>query len=140
MEIQITGRHASVTEAMKGHALDKLSKLERHNDMVTRAEVVMSIAKNVNACEMIAHTKVGGRVVGKAEHTDMYAAIDLLLDKMDHQLAKQKDKVKVERKHSSRQKASGATAEAASPRKAGRAAEAEGASGDEDADTMEEGR
>lgn len=99
MEIQITGRHANVTDAMKDHALDKFAKLERHNDMILRAEIVMSVDKNVNFCEMIAHTKVGGRVVGKAEHTDMYAAIDLLLDKMDHQLAKQKEKVKVERKH-----------------------------------------
>src|SRR5436190_1282604 len=108
MEIQITGRHTSVTDAMKAHATDKLTKLERHNDMVTRAEVVMNIENEQrHIVEMIAHTKVGGRLVAKAEHTDMYAAIDLLLDKMDHQITKQKEKVKGERKHA-RTKASGA--------------------------------
>ena len=108
MDIHITGRHNDVTDAMKAHATEKLSKLERHNDMVTRAEVVMNIENEQrHMIEMIAHTKVGGRIVGKAEHTDMYAAIDLLLDKMNHQITKQKEKIKVERKHD-RTKASGA--------------------------------
>jgi putative sigma-54 modulation protein len=108
MELQITGRHTSVTDAMKAHARDKLTKLERHNDMVTRAEVVMNIEnESRHIVEMIAHTKVGGRLVAKAEHTDMYAAVDLLLDKMDQQIVKQKEKIKDERKHS-RTKASGA--------------------------------
>ncbi|HVY60060.1 MAG TPA: ribosome-associated translation inhibitor RaiA [Planctomycetota bacterium] len=110
MELQITGRHTSVTDAMKAHASEKLAKLERHNDMVTRAEVVMNIENEQrHIVEMIAHTKVGGRLVAKAEHTDMYAAVDLLLDKMDQQIVKQKEKIKDERKHS-RTKASGAKA------------------------------
>jgi putative sigma-54 modulation protein len=108
VELQITGRHTSVSDAMKAYATEKLSKLEKHNDLITRAEVVMNIEKDQrHGVEMIAHTKVGGRLVGKAEHTDMYAAIDLLLDKMEHQVTKQKEKVKTERKHD-RTKASGA--------------------------------
>ena len=106
MDINITGRHTSVTEAMKRKANDKIGKLNKHNDLVTRAEVVMNIEGERHMAECIAHTKVGGRIVGKAEHTDMYAAIDLLVDKMEHQLVKQKEKVKDERKHS-RTKASG---------------------------------
>ena len=104
MRIAITGRHSSVTDAMKTYATDKFSKLERHNDLVTTAEVVMDVGKDRHMVEMIAHTKVGGRMVGKAEHSDMYAAIDLLLDKMERQLTKQKEKVKTERKHSGRAK------------------------------------
>jgi len=106
VDINITGRHTSVTEAMKRKATDKIGKLSKHNDLVTRAEVVMNIEGERHMAECIAHTKVGGRIVGKAEHTDMYAAIDLLVDKMEHQLVKQKEKVKDERKHS-RAKASG---------------------------------
>ena len=108
MEINITGRHTHVSDSMKKYALEKLGKLEYHNDMVTRADVVMNIENDQrHMVEVIAHSKVGGHVVAKAEHTDMYAAIDLLLDKMEHQLTKQKEKVKVERKHV-RTKASGA--------------------------------
>jgi putative sigma-54 modulation protein len=125
VDIHITGRSAAVTDAMKGHAKDKLGKLDRHNDMVTRAEVVMN--KETNRClvEMIAHTKVGGQVIGKAEHTDMYAAVDLLLEKMDHQLTKQKEKVKGERK-SARTKASGAKSGGREPSAKRAPAESEG--------------
>jgi putative sigma-54 modulation protein len=104
MRLSITGRHTSVTDAMKKYATEKLTRLERHDDLVTTGEVVMNIEKDRHMIEMIAHTKVGDRVVGKAEHTDMYAAIDLLLDKMERQLVKQKEKVKVERKHGGRAK------------------------------------
>ena len=132
MNISITGRHTSVTEAMKRQATDKLGKLEKHNDLVTRAEVVMNIEGERHMAECIAHTKIGGRVVGKAEHTDMYAAIDLLLDKMEHQLVKQKEKVKDERKHQ-RTKASGEnTSGKAKAGKKGKAAESESAEGEDD--------
>lgn len=124
MNISITGRHTSVTEAMKRQATDKLSKLEKHNDLVTRAEVVMNIEGERHMAECIAHTKVGGRVVGKAEHTDMYAAIDLLLDKMEHQLVKQKEKVKDERKHQ-RTKASGENTSGKQPKSGKKPAETE---------------
>lgn len=122
MKITITGRHASVTDAMKRYATEKFSRLERHNDLVTNADVIMDIGKDRHMVELIAHTKVGNRVVGKAEHTDMYAAVDLLLDKMERQLTKQKEKVKTERKHSGRvKKAAGSGTEIA------RATGAEGA-------------
>jgi putative sigma-54 modulation protein len=127
VDIQITGRHTSVTDAMKRQANEKLGKLERHNDMLTRAEIVMNIEGERHLVECIAHTKVGGRVVGKAEHSDMYAAIDLLLDKMDHQLKKQKEKVKGERKHA-RTKASGEGAPAAKAKRG----EAAAAGGDDE--------
>lgn len=133
MEIQITGRHTSVTEAMKRKANDKIGKLNKHNDLVTRAEVVMNIEGERHIAECIAHTKVGGRVVGKAEHADMYAAIDLLLDKMEGQLVKQKEKVKGERKHA-RTKASGegAPVKGKKAKAAKAAAESEGDEDDSD--------
>ncbi len=86
MKVTISGRHTSITDAMKQYATEKIDRLERYNDMVTHAEVVMDIEGERHKVEMIAHTKVGGRLIGKAEHTDMYAAIDLLMDKMERQL------------------------------------------------------
>jgi len=109
MRLSITGRHTSVTDAMKNYATEKMSRLERHDDLVTAGEIVMNIEKGRHMVEMTAHTKIGDRVFGKAEHTDMYAAIDLLLDKMDRQLTKQKELVKGAKKHSGRHK-SGAAA------------------------------
>jgi len=101
MELKITGRHTSVTEAMKRHAVEKLSRLDRHNDMLQNAEIVMSVEGDRQIIEMIAHSRAGGALVGKAEHTDMYAAVDLLVDKMERQVRRQKEKVKV-KTHSGR--------------------------------------
>ena len=106
MQISIAGRHTSVTEAMKRYATEKFARLERHNDLLQSVDVVMNIENERQICEMIARTKVGKKLIGKSEHTDMYAAIDLLFDKMDRRLSKQKEKVKVERKHSGRLKLS----------------------------------
>ena len=98
MRISITGRHTSVSDAMK------MTRLERHDDLVTAGEIVMNIEKDRHMIEMTVHTKIGDRVFAKSEHTDMYAATDLLLDKMDRQLTKQKELVKGAKKHSGRNK------------------------------------
>jgi putative sigma-54 modulation protein len=113
MKIVITGRHTEISDAMKAYANEKFGRLARHDDLVTTLEVVMDVEKDRHWVEMIAHTKVGGRLVGKAEHTDMYAAIDVLLDKMDRQLTKQKELIKVERKHGGTRTKGVAAAEAA---------------------------
>ena len=94
MEITISGRHTSVTAAMKRHATEKLSRLERHNDMLTRAEVVMNVEGDRQTIEMIAHCRKGGPIIGKVEHDDMYAAVDLLVDKMNGQVRRHKEKTK----------------------------------------------
>lgn len=121
MELRITGRDDHVTDAMRSYADEKCDRLERHNDMLMRADLVLNIEKAArHSAEMIAHTKVGHRLIAKAEHTDMYAAIDLLVDKMDQQLTKEKERVKQERKHA-RTKTSGAkTAGARQAGKSGR--------------------
>jgi putative sigma-54 modulation protein len=106
VNVIISGRHTSVSDAMKTYAEEKIGKLERYNDMVHEMEVILNIEGGRHMAEMIAHAKAGGnRIVGKAEHTDMYAAIDLLVEKMERQLKTHKEKVKVERKHSGRVRA-----------------------------------
>lgn len=94
MEITITGRNTSISETMKKQAVDKLSRLSRHNDMLTRADVVMRVEGDRQMIEMVAHSRKGGPFVGKAEHTDMYAAVDLLVDKMERQVRRHKEKTK----------------------------------------------
>lgn len=94
MEISITGRHTSVTEPMKRHALEKLGRLDRHNDMLTHADVVMSVEGDRQLIEMVAYSRKGGPFVGKAEHSDMYAAVDVLVDKMAQQVRRHKERTK----------------------------------------------
>lgn len=102
MKISITGRHTKLSDALRTYADKKLSKLDRHNDLVTTADVVMTVEGERNVVEVIAHLKGGKPRVAKAEHDDMYAALDLLVEKIDRQLVRHKEKVKIAPKHAGR--------------------------------------
>jgi putative sigma-54 modulation protein len=99
VEITITGRHMHVHESVKEYALEKTSKLERFNDALQHIEIVIANDGDRKVVEMIATARVGGKHVGQVEHEDIFAAIDLLVDKMKRQLEKTKEKRK-NRKHS----------------------------------------
>src|SRR5690606_40231485 len=80
-----------VTEAMRDYVEEKFSRLERHFDRITNVQVIMQVEKLQQKIEATLHI-AGGEVVANAEHTDMYAAIDMLVDKLDRQLIKAKEK------------------------------------------------
>lgn len=91
MQITITGHQLEVTDALREYVNNKFSRLERHFDKITSIRVTMGVEKinkTVDATILIA----GGDVNANAEHEDMYAAIDLLIDKLDRQLIKHKEK------------------------------------------------
>jgi putative sigma-54 modulation protein len=88
MQIVITGRHLGVTEPMKDYAREKAGKLGKIHDRLSKIEVVMDVAPHGgHTAEMVADYH-RSRLVGKAEHLDMYAAIDLAEDKVLRQLVK----------------------------------------------------
>lgn len=91
-DIQVTGRHVSVTQAMKDYALEKVSKLDKFSDRIIEANVIMDIQKLDHKVEII--LKVNNfRIVSNASTTDMYASIDIAVDKMERQLLKYKEKL-----------------------------------------------
>ena len=92
MQITITGHQLEVTEALREYINNKFAKLERHFDKITSIRVTLSVEKvkqKIDATLLIA----GGEIIANAEHEDMYAAIDLLVDKLDRQLIKHKEKL-----------------------------------------------
>ncbi|MBS7326970.1 MAG: ribosome-associated translation inhibitor RaiA [Thiopseudomonas sp.] len=91
MQITITGHQLEVTDALREYINTKFDRLARHSDKITSIRVTLSVEKinqTVDASILIA----GGEVNAQAEHEDMYAAIDLLIDKLDRQLLKHKEK------------------------------------------------
>lgn len=91
MQINISGHQLEVTDALRNYIDEKFIRLERHFDKITSAQVIMSVEKlnqKVDATLRLA----GGDVVASAENADMYAAIDALVDKLDRQLIKFKEK------------------------------------------------
>lgn len=91
MQVNISGHQLDVTDALRDYVGEKLSRLERHFDKITNVQVIMEVEKLKQKIEATLRV-AGGEIVANAEHEDMYAAIDLLIDKLDRQLIKHKEK------------------------------------------------
>ncbi|MGS3138990.1 ribosome hibernation promoting factor [Aeromonas sanarellii] len=92
MQINLTGHHVEITEALRDYVNNKFAKLERHFDHINNVHVVLSVEKLNQIAEAKLHVS-GGEVFANSHHADMYAAIDTLLDKLDRQIIKHKDKL-----------------------------------------------
>ena len=92
MRIEINGHQIDVTPALRDYVLSRLDKLERHSDQLLDGHVILSVEKLVQKAE--ATLNLAGRSMhAEATAEDMYAAIDLLADKLDRQVLKHKEKV-----------------------------------------------
>lgn len=90
--IQIIGRHLSVTEPMKDYAMDKVFKIERFTNRISDVTVIMDIQKLDHRVEII--LKVGStKIVSTAITTDMYVSIDQAVDKLEKQILKYKSRL-----------------------------------------------
>lgn len=91
MQINITGHHIDITESLRDYVTEKFDKLERHYDGIIKVQVILTVQK----LRHIAEAKIslsGGEIFATAEQQNMYAAIDGLLDKLDRQLIRHKEK------------------------------------------------
>jgi putative sigma-54 modulation protein len=93
MQINLTGHHVDITESLRNYVDTKFEKLQRHFDHINIVHVILNVEKLTQKAEATVHLK-GGEVFANAEHTDMYAAIDGLIDKLDRQVIKHKEKQK----------------------------------------------
>lgn len=91
MQTNITGHHLDVTPALKSYVTTKLEKLQRHVDQITNIHVILSVEKVQQKAEATLHLK-GADIFADAGHENMYAAIDALIDKLDRQVLKHKEK------------------------------------------------
>ncbi|BAU58548.1 ribosome-associated translation inhibitor RaiA [Halorhodospira halochloris] len=93
MQIKLSGHHIEITDSLRDYVNDKMSRLQRHFDNLIDTEVILSVEKLQQKAEAnIQLGSGGGRVFANAVSNDMYAAIDALIDKLDRQIKKQKDK------------------------------------------------
>ncbi|MBZ0110610.1 MAG: ribosome-associated translation inhibitor RaiA [Candidatus Scalindua rubra] len=97
MEIIIHARHLDATEAIKNYVNKKASKLTKYSTKITKIQFTLKIEGVNNIVEAIC-SAAGGTLVAEVTNADMYAAIDLVMDKLDKQIIKQKEKVKQPRR------------------------------------------
>ncbi len=93
MNLTVTGHHLDVTDSLRHHVTSKMDKLERHSDDITDVHVILTVEKQRQKAEATVNVK-GTQLFAETMEADMYAAIDLLTDKLDRQLIKHKEKVK----------------------------------------------
>ena len=96
MQVSVTGRHVEVTEAMKQHVEGKIGKLKRHFDHVTDVHVILTVEKLEQKAEATVQIS-GAKLFADDVQEDMYAAIDNMVDKLDRQIIKHKEKVQSHR-------------------------------------------
>ncbi|WP_300320168.1 ribosome hibernation promoting factor [Idiomarina sp.] len=93
MQINLTGHHIDITESLREYVDTKFAKLERHFDHITNVHVILNVEKTNQKAEATVHLN-GGEIFAESVHEDMYAAIDGLIDKLDRQVIKHKEKMK----------------------------------------------
>ena len=94
MNLHLTGHHVDITPAIREYVTSKLEKINRHFDHVIDVNVVMTVEKLDQKIEANVH--LSGKDIHVRSHDgDMYAAIDGLIDKLDRQVIKYKERFQV---------------------------------------------
>ncbi len=92
MNLNVSGHHLDITPAIRGYVQAKLERVTRHFDNVIDAHVILSVDKLKQKAEVTLRVR-GKDLYCESEEADLYAAIDLMIDKLDRQVLKYKDRV-----------------------------------------------
>lgn len=91
MQIVVKGKNLNVTDALREYAEERIRKMTRHFDGIISADVTLSTERNWHIVEVTVYAS-GFMLRGEDRTNDMYATIDLVLEKLEKQLKKQKGK------------------------------------------------
>jgi ribosome hibernation promoting factor len=91
MNLHLSGHHVDVTPAMRDYVTSKFTRITRHFDHVIDVNVILSVEKLKQKIEANVHLS-GKDIFVECDDADMYAAIDALVDKLDRQILKHKER------------------------------------------------
>ena len=111
MNLNLTGNHLDITPALRDYVVAKLDRITRHFDHVIDVNVVLAVDKLRHKVEVNLHTR-GKDIHCEAIEADMYAAVDALIDKLDRQVVKHKEKLTGHRHEGAAMKRDAETVEA----------------------------
>jgi putative sigma-54 modulation protein len=98
MEISVTFRHMEATEALKEYAREKLDRIKKFMRRPIEAHVVFSVEKHYHIAEVALHVN-GISIRGRERTGDMYSSIDAVVDKLDYQIRRYKERLKDHHAH-----------------------------------------
>lgn len=91
MNLSVTGHHLAVTPAIRSYVEQKMERVLRHFDHVIDVNVILSVEKLRQKAEVNMHVR-GKEIFCECVDEDLYAAIDSVVDKLDRQVIKYKDR------------------------------------------------
>lgn len=91
MNLHMSGHHVDITPAMREYVTSKFTRIKRHFDHVIDVNVILSVEKLKQKIEASVHLS-GKDIFVECDDANMYAAIDALVDKLDRQILKHKEK------------------------------------------------
>ncbi|MEY4138581.1 MAG: hypothetical protein RLZZ371_763 [Pseudomonadota bacterium] len=97
MNLTISGHHLEVTPALRSYVTSKLDRIKRHFDQVVDVKVLLTLEnmkekERRQKAECNIHIK-GIELFAESAHSDLYAAVDELVDKLDRQVVRHKDRL-----------------------------------------------
>lgn len=93
MNINVRGKHIDVTPALREHVEKRLGRVTRFFENLRDVNVVLKVEKERHIIEVTIPIN-GITLRGEESSTDMYASIDMVVDKLEKQLSKHKEKLK----------------------------------------------
>ena len=96
MQVSLSGHHVEITDSIRNYVSTKIERLDRHFDQALDIHIVLTVEKLRHRAEATLHIS-GGNLHADDVQEDMYAAIDGLVDKLDRQGKKHKEKMKSHR-------------------------------------------
>jgi len=98
MNLTISGHHLEVTPALRNYVTAKLDRITRHFDQLVDVKVLLTVENQKEKdrrqrAECNIHVK-GSDMFAESSHEDLYAAVDELVDKLDRQVGRHKEKIK----------------------------------------------
>jgi putative sigma-54 modulation protein len=94
MQIAVTFRHMEASDALRTYLEEKIARVKKYIDEPIDAQAVLSVQKKIRHCAEVTLVAKGITIKGSDETNDMYAAIDGMVDKLERQLKRYKEKIK----------------------------------------------
>ncbi len=90
MQVHFTFRNVESSEAVKNYAREKIARLQKYMRTPLEADVILSMERHLHIVELSIRAD-GERYAGAVESEDMYASLDLVIDKVERQVRDAKD-------------------------------------------------
>ncbi|MHC5036564.1 MAG: ribosome hibernation-promoting factor, HPF/YfiA family [Planctomycetota bacterium] len=102
MNIQISGRHLEVTDAVREYVGDRGKRLTRFFDRINNIQFILSMEGVRYSAEVVVSAPKVGRMVAEATEEGLQAAVDKVVDKMERQITRYKEKLRNRRRDGGR--------------------------------------